>query len=106
MIFFQLSVLPDPQCDSLFSFTFLSPQSLPPHPVSDDDLYSYGIDNGLLLTDDYCTISPPAEYAEDNLSERNSANKYGIKTQIKEPKSKYYFISDIPTKDHILIPKP
>lgn len=76
--FFQLSVLPDPRCDSLFSFAFLSPQSLPPHPVSDDDLYSYGIDDGLLLTDDYCTISPPAEYAEDNLSERNGANKYEI----------------------------
>lgn len=63
---FQLTVLPDPNCDVsvFFPSAFLSPQSLPPHPVSDDDIYSYGIDDSLILTDDYQTISPPAEYAE------------------------------------------
>ncbi len=64
---FQLTVLPDPNCDVsvFFPSAFLSPQSLPPHPVSDDDIYSYGIDDSLILTDDYQTISPPAEYAEN-----------------------------------------
>lgn len=47
-----------------FPTAFLSPQSLPPHPVSDDDIYSYSEDNSLTLTDNYDTISPPAEYAE------------------------------------------
>lgn len=64
-VFFQLSVHPDPNSDVsvFFPSAFLSPQSLPPHPVTDDDIFSYGIDE--MLTDDYQTISPPAEYAED-----------------------------------------
>lgn len=72
----ELTVHPDPQSDIsvFFPSAFLSPQSLPPHPVSDDDLYSYGIDD--TLTDDYGTISPPAEYAEVNRSnELNGANR-------------------------------
>lgn len=68
--FEKLSVLPDQNSDLsvFFPSAFLSPQSLPPHPtVNDDDIFSYGIDDSLLLTeDDYQTISPPAEYAEDS----------------------------------------
>ncbi|XP_037035192.1 uncharacterized protein LOC119073697 [Bradysia coprophila] len=76
----ELTVLPDPNCDVsvFFPSAFLSPQSLPPHPASDDDIYSYGIDDSLLLTDDYQTISPPAEYAENTSTKPYGAsnNRY------------------------------
>uniref|UniRef100_A0A1B0CQK7 Centrosome-associated FAM110 C-terminal domain-containing protein n=1 Tax=Lutzomyia longipalpis TaxID=7200 RepID=A0A1B0CQK7_LUTLO len=54
-----------------FSSAFLSPQSLPPQPVSDDDDI-YRFDDTLILTDDYRAISPPAEYAEEHAMERNA----------------------------------
>lgn len=55
---------PNNDVSVFFPSAFLSPQSLPPNPASDDDLYIYEhIDNALVLTDDYQTISPPAEYA-------------------------------------------
>lgn len=59
-------MLPDQNSDlaAFFPSAFLSPQSLPPHPaVTDDDIFSYGIDEPLV--GDFQTISPPAEYAED-----------------------------------------
>lgn len=59
-------MLPDQNSDlaAFFPSAFLSPQSLPPHPaVTDDDIFSYGIDEPLIS--DFQTISPPAEYAED-----------------------------------------
>jgi hypothetical protein len=64
----QLTVHPELQSDVsvFFPSAFLSPQSLPPHPVGDDDdIYSYNMNDELVLTDDY-TISPPAEYAANN----------------------------------------
>jgi hypothetical protein len=60
----QLTVHPEPQSDVsvFFPSAFLSPQSLPPHLVGDDDdIYSFNDE----LTDDY-TISPPAEYAAND----------------------------------------
>lgn len=58
-----------------FSSAFLSPQSLPPQPVSDeDDIYRF--DDTLILTDDYRAISPPAEYAEDHIEERSATPRY------------------------------
>lgn len=63
-----------------FPTAFLSPQSsLPPHPMSDDDLYSYNsVDNSLNLIDNFQTISPPAEYAEDSpmMKLRDSTIRY------------------------------
>lgn len=49
----------------MFPSAFLSPQSLPPHPASDEDIYSYEAETNepLVLTEDYRAISPPAEYA-------------------------------------------
>lgn len=79
--YFQLSVHPDPNNDVsvFFPSAFLSPQSLPPHPASDDDIFSYGIDDRLLLTDDYQTISPPAEYAEDSSTKPNRSDSSSIR---------------------------
>lgn len=71
----QLTVHPEAQSDVsvFFPSAFLSPQSLPPHPIAGDDLYSFGIDDDrLVLTDDYRTISPPAEYAEHSSPKENS----------------------------------
>lgn len=71
----QLTVHPEAQSDTsvFFPSAFLSPQSLPPHPTADDDLYSFGIDEDrLVLTDDYRAISPPAEYAEHSSPKENS----------------------------------
>ena len=75
-LFPQLTVHSDSNNDVsvFFPSAFLSPQSLPPNPASDDDIYSYAIDESLMLTDDYQTISPPAEYAENNSSRRGSNN--------------------------------
>lgn len=66
-----MSIQPEPHNDVsvFFPSAFLSPQSLPPHPASDDDIYTYGIDdNNLVLTDDYRAISPPSEYAANTNS--------------------------------------
>lgn len=79
----QLTVHPEAQSDVsvFFPSAFLSPQSLPPHPTADDDLYSFGIDDDdddddqLVLTDDYRAISPPAEYAENSSPKENSSNR-------------------------------
>lgn len=74
----------------IYPSAFLSPQSLPPqHFLSDDDLPSYDYcdnDDSLILTNDYQTISPPAEYAEsssppfiDTQQRRDSsANRFAI----------------------------
>ena len=72
----QLTVHPEQQSDVsvFFPSAFLSPQSLPPHPGGDEDLYLYGIHDSLVLTDDYRTISPPAEYAENSSPEKNAAS--------------------------------
>lgn len=66
----QLTVHPEQPSDVsvFFPSAFLSPQSLPPHPVGDEDLYLYSVHDSLVLTDDYHAISPPAEYAENNAS--------------------------------------
>lgn len=70
----QLMVNADPDANAgdvsvFFPTAFVSPQSLPlPHPSVDDDLYSsYNVvEQALTLTDEYQTISPPAEYAESS----------------------------------------
>ncbi|XP_055373440.1 nuclear transcription factor Y subunit gamma [Condylostylus longicornis] len=76
----ELSIHPsNDQTDSnvMFPSAFLSPQSLPPNPVSDDDIYSYGIDEPLILTEDYRAISPPAEYAAvDSSPEKDQRCNY------------------------------
>ncbi|XP_053684158.1 uncharacterized protein LOC128734144 [Sabethes cyaneus] len=77
----QLTVHPEQPSDMsvFFPSAFLSPQSLPPHPVGDEDLYLYGVHDSLVLTDDYRAISPPAEYAENAASpekHNNSHNRY------------------------------
>ncbi|XP_059613205.1 uncharacterized protein LOC132259549 [Phlebotomus argentipes] len=59
----ELNVHQPKDSSVFFSSAFLSPQSLPPQPVSDDDDV-YRFDETLILTDDYHAISPPAEYAE------------------------------------------
>lgn len=78
----ELTVHPESSTDTatFFPSAFLSPQSLPPHPSSDDNLYAYGIhdDDDLKLTDDYGTISPPAEYAENKRS-NEKISKYEIR---------------------------
>ncbi|GAB0096934.1 uncharacterized protein DMENIID0001_125160 [Sergentomyia squamirostris] len=70
----ELNIHPNQPKDSsiFFSSAFLSPQSLPPQPMSDDDDV-YRFEDTLILTDDYRAISPPAEYAEDHSEERVSA---------------------------------
>lgn len=72
-----LSVHPESNSDVavFFPSAFLSPQSVPPHPV-DDDLYSFEIDDGLVLTDDYRAISPPAEYAGENSASPKHDGRY------------------------------
>ncbi|XP_055701220.1 uncharacterized protein LOC129800672 isoform X2 [Phlebotomus papatasi] len=66
---------PPKESSVFFSSAFLSPQSLPPQPVSDeDDIYRF--DDTLILTDDYRAISPPAEYAEDHIEERSATPRY------------------------------
>ncbi|KAL1388301.1 hypothetical protein pipiens_003238 [Culex pipiens pipiens] len=67
----QLTVHPEQPSDVsvFFPSAFLSPQSLPPHPVGDEDLYLYSV-----VTDDYRTISPPAEYAENASPEKHSSH--------------------------------
>lgn len=75
----QLTVHPEQPSDVsvFFPSAFLSPQSLPPHPVGDDDLYLYSVHDSLVLTDDYHAISPPAEYAENSASpeKHNSSHR-------------------------------
>ncbi|XP_021696820.1 probable serine/threonine-protein kinase yakA isoform X1 [Aedes aegypti] len=75
----QLTVHPEQPSDVsvFFPSAFLSPQSLPPHAVGDDDLYLYSVHDSLVLTDDYRAISPPAEYAENNASpeKHNSSHR-------------------------------
>lgn len=70
---FQLSIQPETHNDVsvFFPSAFLSPQSLPPHPASDEDIYTYGIDDSLVLTDDYRAISPPSEYAANTPSDHH-----------------------------------
>lgn len=58
---------------AFFPSAFLSPQSLPPHPVTDEDIYTYGVDDHLILTDDYRAISPPSEYAANTPSDRHDS---------------------------------
>lgn len=75
----QLTVHPEQPSDVsvFFPSAFLSPQSLPPHPVGDDELYLYGgLHDSLVLTDDYRAISPPAEYAEHGGSGGSPDNKH------------------------------
>lgn len=57
-----------------FPSAFLSPQSLPPHDASDEDIYTYGVDENLVLTDNYRAISPPSEYAANTPSDRNGTD--------------------------------
>lgn len=73
---FQLSIQPETHNDVsvFFPSAFLSPQSLPPHPASDDDIYTYGVDDHLILTDDYRAISPPSEYAAKTPSDRQESH--------------------------------
>ncbi|XP_065082170.1 uncharacterized protein LOC135704625 isoform X2 [Ochlerotatus camptorhynchus] len=74
----QLTVHPEQPSDVsvFFPSAFLSPQSLPPHPGGDDDLYLYSVHDSLVLTDDYSTISPPAEYAENSASPEKHNNSH------------------------------
>ncbi|XP_058836445.1 uncharacterized protein LOC131693015 [Topomyia yanbarensis] len=74
----QLTVHPEQPSDMsvFFPSAFLSPQSLPPHPSGDEDLYLYGVHDSLVLTDDYRAISPPAEYAENNVSPEKHNNSH------------------------------
>lgn len=64
----------------MFPSAFLSPQSLPPHPTSDDDIYSYDCDEPLVLTENYRAISPPAEYAAADSSpeKQQTAPRYSL----------------------------
>lgn len=60
----QLTATSDPNSDIsvFFPSSFISPQSIPPaNHLSDEDIYAQE-----LLADNYQTISPPAEYAEEN----------------------------------------
>lgn len=73
----QLSIQPEMHNNDVsvfFPSAFLSPQSLPPHPASDDDIYTYGVDENLILTEDYRAISPPSEYAANTPSDRHGGN--------------------------------
>uniref|UniRef100_A0A182NMB3 FAM110_C domain-containing protein n=1 Tax=Anopheles dirus TaxID=7168 RepID=A0A182NMB3_9DIPT len=73
----QLTVHPEQPSDVsvFFPSAFLSPQSLPPHPGGDDDLYLYGgLHDSLVLTDDYRAISPPAEYAEQQQQQQHGGS--------------------------------
>ncbi|XP_053676063.1 AF4/FMR2 family member lilli [Anopheles nili] len=83
----QLTVHPEQPSDVsvFFPSAFLSPQSLPPHPGGDDDLYLYGgLHDSLVLTDDYRAISPPAEYAEQQ-QQQQQQQQHGGSPESKHP---------------------